>query len=285
MKNAHLIEGCQALVAHTSDWISRASVVDWQPSQGMQSKQDFFKLILIAVVVKQHESLKVILSLEGAKQAFSAVALLRAMCEELIWLRYLATLSAEEQATVVAALARFGIFETYQAQDGHGIPNLDFGVAWKEQAAASSAESETTLRAFFISQGFKLAYGPTPSVSQLAKRAGMQSTYKLLYHATSRAVHFSVPELLRRVWGRPGEMKITSQTFERYWASFSLYWGGWLFGLTFCDALILLEAPDISSQEVSAILDACLKIKSGGAIPILTPEEVYWPKSWHPAQD
>jgi hypothetical protein len=96
----------------------------------------------------------------------------------------------------------------------------------------------------------------------------MESTYKLLYHATSRAVHFSVPELLRRIWGKPGSMKISSQTFERYWAAFSLYFES------------LLQEPDIADEAVISLQEAALKIKSRGAIPILTPEEVYWPDAW-----
>jgi hypothetical protein len=110
----------------------------------------------------------------------------------------------------------------------------------------------------------------------------MESTYKLLYHATSRAVHFSVPELLRRVWGKPGSMKISSQTFERYWAAFSLYWGGWLYSLIFVESLLILQEPDIADETVIALQEAALKIKSRGAIPILTREEVYWPDAWAP---
>jgi len=53
--------------------------------------------------------------------------------------------------------------------------------------------------------------------------------YEFLYHASSRVVHFSVPELMRRIWGRPGEMTIASNLYEKYWADFSLYWGGWIY--------------------------------------------------------
>jgi hypothetical protein len=61
------------------------------------------------------------------------------------------------------------------------------------------------------------------------------------------------------------------------WAAFSLYWGGWLYSLTFCESL--LQEPDIADEAVISLQEAALKI-SRGAIPILTPEEVYWPDAW-----
>jgi hypothetical protein len=283
MDNSHLIEGCETLVSLTGEWLSRASTVDWHPDYGAKGEEDFFKLVLLAIVVKQHESLQAIIALDKNEEGFSAVPLLRAMCEELIWVRYLATVTTEEQASIISALACVGIFETFTAQDGYVVPNLDFGRGWKEKAEASSAASADTLKTIFRKQGFRLRNNATvPSVWQLAKKVDMESTYKLLYHATSRAVHFSVPELLRRIWGKPGSMKISSQTFERYWAAFSLYWGGWLYSLTFVESLLILREPDIADEAVISLQEAALKIKSRGAIPILTAEEVYWPDAWRP---
>jgi hypothetical protein len=54
------------------------------------------------------------------------------MCEELIWVRYLATVTTEEQASIISSLASVGLFETFTAQDGYVVPNLDFGRGWKE---------------------------------------------------------------------------------------------------------------------------------------------------------
>jgi hypothetical protein len=283
MDNFHLVEGCEALVRLTGEWISRASTVDWHPAYGAEGEQGLFKLVLVAIVVKQHESLQTILALTKNEEGFSAIPLLRAMCEEVIWVRYLATVTKEEQASIISGLASVGLFETFAAQDGYVVPNFDFVGGWKEQAAASSAASADTLKTIFRRQGFQLRNNATvPSVWQLAKKADMESTYKFLYHATSRAVHFSVPELLRRIWGRPGSMKISSQTFERYWAAFSLYWGGWLYSLTFAESLLIVQEPDIPDETLIAFQEAALKIKSRGAIPILTREEVYWPDGWVP---
>ena len=103
MNNSHLVEGCEALVSLTGEWLSRASTVDWHPAYGDKGKEDFFKLVLLAIVVKQHESLQAIIALDKNEEGFSAVPLLRAMCEELIWVRYLATVTTEEQASIISA--------------------------------------------------------------------------------------------------------------------------------------------------------------------------------------
>jgi hypothetical protein len=283
MDNTHLVEGCQSLVNLTGEWLSRAAVVDWQLAYGDEGRQDFFQIVLLAIVVKQHESLQAILALNKTAEGFSAVPLLRAMCEELIWVRYLAIVSKEEQGAIISGLASVDLYETFRAQAGHSIPNLDFSLEWKKQAEASSIASADALTKLFRAHDFTIRKGQTkPSVWQLAKKTDMQPTYKLLYHATSRAVHFSVPELMRRIWGKPGSMKVSSKTFERYWAAFSLYWGGWLYSLTFVESLLILQKPDIEEETITAIQQAVIKIKSRGAIPILTTEEVFWPDAWRP---
>jgi hypothetical protein len=108
----------------------------------------------------------------------------------------------------------------------------------------------------------------------------MEKTYDFLYHATSRAVHFSVPELLRRIWGSPGSVTISSRTFERYWAAFSLYWSCWLFSSTFIEVLLVLQSPNIEDEVAMRIAAAMEQVNQEGAMPILTAEEVYWPADW-----
>jgi hypothetical protein len=59
--------------------------------------------------------------------------------------------------------------------------------------------------------------GRLPSISFLAKRVGEAKLYQFLYHASSRYVHYSPAELLRRAWGRTGSMSISSHHFADYW--------------------------------------------------------------------
>ena len=97
-------------------------------------------------------------------------------------------------------------------------------------------------------------------------------------HATSRFVHFSVAELLRRVWGREGDVSIRSTRFRDYWGSFALYWGLRLFlGST----IELCKQPDIPTDgemdEAEMILAAVKRVGEYGQVPIITAEELAWP--------
>ena len=75
-------------------------------------------------------------------------------------------------------------------------------------------------------------------------------------------------------------MTISSNTFEAYWAAFSLYWGSWLYSLTFLTTLPLLQTPDFPDEKIEQLGSAMEAIERAGAIPILTDAEVYWPDSW-----
>jgi hypothetical protein len=277
----HLRDGCRELIDATSTWIQQASESNWQPPSGDDGRGSLSNLVFRAIAVKQFESVVTIRELDNRENGFAAVPLLRAMCEEMIWVYYLSKLDSSTRSSIVACLASAGLHETFVAQESYGIPNRGFPENWKDALAAQAHQEQIELRQIIKAQGFTLgSKQTTPSFRQIAKRVGMEKEYDFLYHATSRAVHFSVPELLRRIWGRPGSMKISSQTFERYWAAFSLYWGCWLFSMTFIEILVLLQSPGIDDQAVLRIQTAMERIKERGAMPILTTQEVYWPAEW-----
>jgi hypothetical protein len=97
-----------------------------------------------------------------------------------------------------------------------------------------------------------------------------------LYHGTSRYVHFSTQEILRRVWGKKGEVTISSRAFQRYWIDFAISWGSRLFLdlLTVCvdDLAGLNEDRMFEITEAQKLLPRfALKV------PIITANEL---KSW-----
>jgi hypothetical protein len=58
----------------------------------------------------------------------------------------------------------------------------------------------------------------------MARKVGREKEYRFFYQGTSRYVHFSTHEVLRRVWGRNGQVTITSATFSSYWQDFAVNW-------------------------------------------------------------
>ena len=117
-----------------------------------------------------------------------------------------------------------------------------------------------------------------PSVWFMAKKVGEERTYKYLYQATSRSVHFNVHELMRRCWGRPGKIVLDSNQFERYWARCALSWGVHLYikvlglGLQFLD-----EGKELDDAGGERILGLAKKLGAAGTMPIITAEELKWP--------
>src|SRR6266850_1040866 len=49
----------------------------------------------------------------------AAIALLRPMCEEIIWSDYLVTLPAEDASRLLLCMARTGLYDTYLAQKSY----------------------------------------------------------------------------------------------------------------------------------------------------------------------
>jgi hypothetical protein len=275
----HLLLSAAAVLSPTRDWLEKASVSNWHPSE--EGLINHYHLVLRSIILKQAEALDSILILAKGERGFSAVPLLRAMYEELIWVLYLASRTEDEASRIVLALGAVGIFETFLAQENYVVPNTGFSVPWKLRSKVAHDRGRDELRAIFSACGFTLKKHQTvPSMAQLAKSVSMETTYGFLYHGTSRAVHFSVPEQLRRIWGNPGQMTISSNTFEAYWAAFSLYWGSWLYSLTFLTTVPLLQAPDLPDENLEQLGRAMEAVKKDGAIPILTNEEVYWPETW-----
>ena len=208
---------------------------------------------------------------------------MRPACEELIWIKYLDSIPPILSEKLVMYIAQDELYKSLHAQDdvaGRTATKLLGLLPHLEKAE----RCETDRRKGLSSLGHKLHWpnrqvenGSLPPISWLAKKTDEQETYKLIYHATSRFVHFSASELLRRAWGNPytKSVSITSRHFHDYWGYFSLYWGLNLF----LDTLIVLHSilGVLSDAEGEAILEAAQQIGKMGKPPIITAEELAWP--------
>jgi hypothetical protein len=94
---------------------------------------------------------------------------------------------------------------------------------------ALDIQAQEKIRKIGKNLGWKTGRTLLPSMSFLSKAVGREQDYKFLYHGTSRYVHFSTQELLRRVWGKKGNVTITSSSFRDYWEHFAISWGTRLF--------------------------------------------------------
>jgi hypothetical protein len=242
------------------------------------------QLLFRSILRKQFESLEAIAKLSSEKQGHISVSLLRPMCEELIWLEYLLSMSPQDAELLLLSMGRIGIYETFCAQRNYAarkhMGDLGFPAKTEGQLAQAAAVAEQHITGLAAKlQWPNKRRGILPTVRFLAASVKRDDVYTFLYHATSRVVHFSVPELMRRIWGRPGEMTISSNNYERYWADFSLYWGGWIYSLVFLRIAPALTGTkrDLEDSKLVEFDKAAKTLLGGGGIPILTIEEIAWP--------
>ena len=119
-------------------------------------------------------------------------------------------------------------------------------------------------------------HGRLPSMKWLARKTGDTRSYRFIYHATSRHVHFSTGELLRHAWVSRAGASIRTVHFRSYWENFALSWGLRLF----LDSTIQLVG-NIGTLEAQLdsdkILAAAEWIGEFGQVPIITARELAWP--------
>ena len=262
-------------------YVESNSQMTWYPSDG------FLPVVFRAILRRQFESLQAISQLVATGDGFVAGPLLRSACEELIWVKYLTNIPTEQAEQLVVYFALDERHRSLHAQDkfagrsvteGLGLlPFLEesntFRKGWRQRIRDIGTRLDWPERSIRECQ--------LPPMWWLAKATDEQSAFDYIYHATSRYVHFSVHELLRRAWGNPweGTLSVSSIHFRDYWAHFCLYWGLLLFirtdqALVSGEALIVKEIDEAKSAK---ILEVMKRIGKLGIPPIISAEELAWP--------
>src|ERR1700687_323014 len=195
-------------------FVETASDMAWSASDG------FLPIIRRAILRRQFDSLEGIAHLVAEKRGYAAAPLLRPACEELIWIKYMVGITPDDSEELLRCVASVELLDSLRAQDEYAGRTVtrELGlVSFLENAVAHEDAVRVRLRTL----GTKLDWpsrmveaGRLPDVYWLAQHTGQQKVYKFLYHATSRFVHFSAAELLRRAWGKPGSVSVRSIHFR-----------------------------------------------------------------------
>src|SRR5258706_5653997 len=220
------------LLDSTEPFVDAATQLKWKPADG------FLPLILRATIRRQFDCLASTVELVNLFRGYAAAPLLRPACEEFIWTKYLLKLDAEVAERLIKAVAQSELLASLDAQDNYAGRKVSNQLGLTKYLRSMQRRSGQ-LRSEFRSLGVELDWGKReveagrpPAVALLAKKTGETRLYKLLYHASSRFVHFSPSELLRRTWGKSGDVSIRSTHFGKYWAAFTLHWGAYVFSHT-----------------------------------------------------
>ena len=232
-----------------------------------------FEVIRRSVAIRQLEAIRAIESMCETGHGHFGVTMLRPAYEELIWMEYLAK-HPNHAKEVVLLLARDELSSNLDAQ------NIYIGSAGMVAHGFSPRYVKTNLarlrpvRARLQEVGKELGWREgtlVPSIAFLARKVSREREYKFLYQGTSRYVHFSTQELLRRAWGSTGKVKISSATFSTYWQDFAIYWAFHIMLnlLTGYDDIIMQTRVDDETWS-----DLRTALETMAPIPIITAAEL-----------
>jgi hypothetical protein len=265
----------QALLESSRPIVDGLSTLVWKASDG------FWLLLCRCVLRRQFDSLEAIANLTRRREGHCSVPLLRPACEEFLWIKYLHTLSGDVREEILLHKSQLETVDSVEAQRAHAGDKVMEEVGFTPKYMGRLRENRTRAqnRLKTIKQELKWPKKPEflPSVSFIASTTGERELYELIYHATSRTVHFTVSELLRRAWGDAREVNITSQRMGKYWSEFSLYWGWRIFFFTLVEIADALQDEGVSAPNFTDefLFETLMKkFSEFGMVPIITAEEL-----------
>lgn len=261
--------------------IDKACRFEWQ-----FIRDGIFPVVIVGVLRRQFDSLRAILILANGGFEDKGVALLRPACEEYLWLKYLKSLKPEQRERMVRAKSQLEVQDSVTAQREDAGPDrmraMGFLDSFIEQTSRSADKAQAEIETLAGALGWpagKKGKQALPNTWYLARVTGEQALYKLIFHASSRAVHFTVSELLRLAWGTSAEIRVSNRMMSSYWREFVLYWGWRLFFFTFLEVGELLDGspfalPKMESDAESRFGALSISFSKCGPVPIITPQEM-----------
>ena len=166
---------------------------------------------------------------KNAKTSFFLMSNLRGICEDLIWLTYLARMSKRRAEELIGHLIRRNTLEGLDAQrrffEANNPTQPILGNSLSEDAVQEARDNR---RKFWKSQNSASCDGPT--VRAVARDVGLISTYDFIYFSASNFVHFNPQALSRTGWGpEVGPFTFSIRNISNYYQSFSSFYGAVLF--------------------------------------------------------
>jgi hypothetical protein len=181
-----------------------------------------------------------------------AIALVRPSIEDVIYLDFFRSLKLADSQKLFLLMSRWDQLRSLLAQRDY-IGDADMEKLWYSKAFLDAAEQEkeqTRVQLKALQQQFGWPKGRLPSAEWVAKRTGRHDLYDYLHAATSRAIHFSAGEIMRRGWGHPRGIITTGKPeFRAHIAAFALdqLWRRWID--TWGVAISLGDKVGVSSDE------------------------------------
>jgi hypothetical protein len=213
---------------------------------------DFRLLAINAAFRRQLESIRAAILLGRHDLGHLAVAFVRASLEDVMYLAFFVGLDLADSQELFGLLGKSDAFRSLLAQREY-VGDEVMARLWYQESflnAAVDARDKVKVELKALQKKYKWRGGIIPSADWIADQAGQRELYDYLHAATSRALHFSAGEIMRRGWGHPSGRVITDKPeFREHLASFALDQLWRLYVETWNVTMPLLEEAGISGDE------------------------------------
>lgn len=187
---------------------------------------DVRRIAVSYILRRQFEALNATVALAKAKLGHLAVGFIRPALDELLWMLWVKDLPRKDVQQLLMAMGRSDGIRSLLAQRAYVGDNmmeeLWYPVAFLDAQERQQVPVKDELKRLRDHIGW--SGSPLPTARWLAEQSGHRDLYDYLHAATSRALHFSMGEVMRNGWGQPGGKLVTLKPeFREYRTSFALY--------------------------------------------------------------
>ncbi len=258
-------------------WAER-TLGDLKPVTLRRLVRDPFAMIGRSVIVRQTTSLRAAVTLVEAGIGHAGLPMVRPACDELIWVKYLATLSPGERRALLHILNSVEGAELIDAQAAHLGPETMTAVGFPPQYVGAVKRQLTEGERLLADAGKTLGWPKSPpSAWWLAKQVGLADLYRFLYAATCKGVHFSATEHLRSGYNDStpdGPITFAAPAYVAYRSGFIVYWLCDLLVHTLAEVVkVIPDFNDATGREEDDFLPVIKRVATYGKVPIVMPFE------------
>lgn len=239
-----------------------------------------YRLLAINVALRrQLESIRSAVILARQDLGHLAVAFVRASLEDVMYLSFFVSLPLEDSQKLFLLLGQWDTTRSLLAQRAYVgddvMKELWYPTGLLDAAQLTRDEVRSQLKE--LQRHYRWPGGELPSSAWIAEKAGQKDLYDYLHAATSRSLHFSAGEIMRRGWGHPSGKIITDKPeFRAHLASFALDQLWRLYVETWEVTLPLMEAAAISSDGILSFVDmrpVLSRLLDLGRVPLVHAHE------------